>query len=123
MLSDKPVMVMLPATDIKRATDFYGGKLGLKVVEETEGMVILEVHGVKIMVYKREQTKAEHTAFTFVVENVEHEVKELKEKGIVFEEYDTEEIKTENSIATHGELKSAWFKDTEGNILAIGNKG
>jgi hypothetical protein len=50
---------------------------------------------------------------------VEREVAELKKRGVVFEEYDTSEMKTVNGIMTGGDAKSAWFKDSEGNIMAI----
>ena len=53
------------------------------------------------------------------VQDVESEVAELKAKGVVFEEYSSPEMKTENSIMTAGGAKAAWFKDSEGNIMAI----
>jgi len=53
------------------------------------------------------------------VSDVETEVAELKKRGVVFEEYDMPGLKTENSIATGGGAKTAWFKDSEGNILAV----
>ena len=54
-----------------------------------------------------------------MVKDIEKEVKELKEKGVVFEEYDSEVTKTVNSIATIEGGRSSWFKDTEGNILSV----
>ena len=53
------------------------------------------------------------------VDDVAREVAELKARGVKFEEYDMPGVKTENSIATAGGAKTAWFKDTEGNILAV----
>jgi hypothetical protein len=53
------------------------------------------------------------------VSNIEEEVNALRGKGVIFEEYDMPEIKTQNSIATQGSVKAAWFKDSEGNILCI----
>ena len=50
---------------------------------------------------------------------MEREVADLKSRGVVFEEYDFPNLKTQNGIATAGNAKSAWFKDSEGNILAI----
>jgi len=61
------------------------------------------------------------TAF-WVVDDVEAEVAELKARGVVFEEYDMPEMKTVNSIATTGGAKTAWFKDSEGNILAVSQR-
>ena len=54
--------------------------------------------------------------------DVEAEVADLKARGVVFEEYDMPGIKMKNSIATGGGAKTAWFKDTEGNILAISQR-
>jgi hypothetical protein len=56
------------------------------------------------------------------VKDVKAEVAELKKKGVVFEEYDMPGLKTVNSIATGGGASTAWFKDTEGNILAIAQR-
>jgi predicted enzyme related to lactoylglutathione lyase len=63
-------------------------------------------------------TSKASTAF-WTVDDVEAEVTQLKAKGVVFEEYDMPGIKTVNSIATGGGARTAWFKDTEGNIMAI----
>src|SRR5207253_3046116 len=53
------------------------------------------------------------------VDDIAHEVSELKARGVTFEDYDMPGIKTVNSIATAGGAKSAWFRDTEGNIMAL----
>jgi hypothetical protein len=66
-------------------------------------------------------TSKASTAF-WSVDDVEAEVAALKAQGVVFEEYDMPGIKTENGIATGGGAKTAWFKDTEGNILAISQR-
>jgi hypothetical protein len=55
-------------------------------------------------------------------DDVEAEVAELKSRGVVFEEYDMPGLKTKNSIATGGGAKTAWFKDSEGNILAVSQR-
>ena len=66
-------------------------------------------------------TSKASTAF-WSVDDVAAEVAELKARGVVFEEYDFPGLKTEKSIATGGGAKTAWFKDTEGNILAISQR-
>jgi predicted enzyme related to lactoylglutathione lyase len=112
----------LVAEDMKRVKEFYSQKLGLEIQGEffDGGMLLLKAgNGTNIVIYKKGKATAENTAVSFAVENVEKEVQELKAKGIVFEEYNNENLKTVNSIATHGTAKAAWFKDTEGNILAI----
>jgi len=72
-----------------------------------------------LYVYQRSATKADHTVASFKVNDLEAEVKELKAKGVKFEEIAIPGIKTVNGIATMGKMKAAWFKDTEGNILSI----
>ena len=66
-------------------------------------------------------TSKASTAFR-VVKDVAAEVAELKARGVVFEEYDMPGIKMENSIASAGGAKTAWFKDSEGNILAVSQR-
>jgi predicted enzyme related to lactoylglutathione lyase len=123
MLASSPVAVTLPAVDIDRAKKFYTEVLGLKIIdlEEYEGVALFEAgKGTQIMFYEREGTKAEHTAATFAVEDIEAVVDGLTEKGVVFEQYDMDEIKTDaRGIATIETAKAAWFTDTEGNIIAI----
>jgi len=53
------------------------------------------------------------------VDDIEHEVADLKSRGVKFENYDTGQIKTKNGIAEPGDVKAAWFKDTEGNTMAL----
>ena len=122
MLSNSKVMPNLPVVNLKRARGFYEQKLGLKPNgEEQNDQVTYNCGGgTGLHLYTRnEPTKPEHTSATFEVNSVEESVKELKSKGVKFEEYDIPGIKTVNSIATVGNDKGAWFKDTEGNILCV----
>ena len=125
MLIKADVYPTLPAVDIKRARKFYEETLGLKVVKEdpSPGIQVEAADGTGLYIYQRAATKADHTVAGFIVKDVEAEVKELKAKGVKFEEYDMPDmgIKTVNGVATMDGMKSAWFKDTEGNILAISN--
>ncbi len=124
LLNESTIIATLPATDIKRARKFYEEKLGLKlVVEGSNNELIFEGGwGSMIALYQRAPVKAEHTMATFQVHNLEDTIKELRSKGVKFENYDLPGIKTENGIATmKGGIydKGAWFKDSEGNILGI----
>ena len=121
MLTDKAVAAILPAADLERAANFYEDKLGLKEEDRSGGGVLLGAGmGTKIFIYEKPGgTKADHTVAGFNVDNVEREVEELRAKGITFEEYDMPGLKTINGIATMDSVKSAWFKDTEGNIIAL----
>jgi catechol 2,3-dioxygenase-like lactoylglutathione lyase family enzyme len=120
MLVNAPVAPTIPVVDLERASKFYQDKLGLKPSGETlQGKFFEAGNGTQILLYQREPTKADHTVLGFNVQNIEQEVKDLREKGIVFEEYDLPNLKTTNGIAIMGKDKAAWFKDTEGNILAL----
>ncbi|MBU2607957.1 MAG: VOC family protein [Chloroflexi bacterium] len=125
MLNNAPVHVTLPVVDLHRAHEFYEGKLGLKVIQTdpSPGALLQAGEGTSIYLYQRAATKADHTAASFKVKDVEATVKELKAKGIVFEDIEVPGmgVKTVDGVATFGELKAAWFKDTEGNILGISN--
>lgn len=125
MLSNAMVYPTIPAVDLNRARKFYEGTLGLKVVMEDPSPAITFQAGGNCLlyVYQRGMTKADHTVLEFQVENLEAEVKELRSKGVKFEEYDMPQmgIKTVNGIATMKDgTKGSWFKDTEGNILGLG---
>ena len=112
----------LPVVDIERDKKFYQEKLGFKVVKEDPSPgVLLKAGSSNLYLYQREATKADHTEAALTVKNVEATMKELREKGVVFEEYDLPNLKTVNGLFSMDGYRSAWFKDTEGNIIAISN--
>ena len=122
MLSKAKAHPTLPVTDIERARKFYGETLELKLREElAPGHLLYDAgEGTFLIVYERPTpTKADSTAASFFVDDVEATVKGLKDRGVVFEEYDFPGLQTVNSIATMGNVKGAWFKDPDGNILAV----
>ncbi len=121
MLTNAPLFANLPAENLERAKAFYQEKLGLKLLPQMmPGTASFQCgNGTRLEIYEREPTKADHTVATFEVDDVESTVRDLKSSGVVFEEYDFPDFKTENSIAALGGSKAAWFKDTEGNILCI----
>lgn len=124
MLTNSPIVPYIPVADVARARKFYEGKLGLKVKEEYAGGVIYECgNGSWVFMYPSAGagTSKASTAF-WAVDDVAAEVADLKARGVVFEEYSMPGIKTVNSIATSGGAKTAWFKDSEGNILAVSQR-
>ena len=127
MLTNAKVHPTLPAVDVERAKKFYQETLGLKVLQEdpSPGALLQAGEGSTIYIYQRGATKADHTVAGFSVKDVEATVKELKAKGVVFEDVDFLGLKTIEGIVTmtlpSGEFKGAWFKDTEGNTLAVTN--
>ncbi len=123
MLTKATVHPTLPAVDIGRARKFYQDTLGLKVLAEdpSPGIVFQAGNDSSLYVYQRGATKADHTVASFTVDDVEATVKELKAKGVKFEDIDMPGIKTIDGIARMNGVTGAWFKDTEGNILAVTN--
>jgi len=111
----------LPAKDIGRAREFYEGKLGFKPKQETAGGVIYEFgERTACFLYPTPNAGTSKASQAFwQVDDVEREVADLTARGVRFEEYDMPGLKTKNGIATGGGAKTAWFKDSEGNILAI----
>jgi len=123
MLRTAPIRAYIPISDLSRARNFYEKTLGLTPKEEYAGGVIYECGGAEVFMYptKNAGTSKASQAF-WQVDDVETEVAELKARGVVFEEYDMPGTKMKNSIATRGGAKTAWFKDTEGNILAVSQR-
>jgi catechol 2,3-dioxygenase-like lactoylglutathione lyase family enzyme len=122
MLSKFMVVPTLPVTNLERAKQFYGEVLGLKLSDVLgAGHVLFKAgRGTSLVIYERPTpTKADNTAASFMVDNIDASMKELRKKGVVFEEYDFPGLKTVNGIATLENEKSAWFKDPDGNILAV----
>jgi catechol 2,3-dioxygenase-like lactoylglutathione lyase family enzyme len=119
MLSDAPAHATLPAQDLERAKRFYGETLGLTPERELPGGVFYSVgNGTRFLVYPAAgQASGAHTQLGFRVDDIRSEVDALLERGVSFEEYD--DPKTEDGVATMGDVRAAWFKDSEGNTIGI----
>jgi predicted enzyme related to lactoylglutathione lyase len=123
MLSTSPIRAYIPASDIARARKFYEGIVGLVPKIEYSGGVIYDCGGSEVFLYPTPNAGTSKASQAFwQVSNVEAEVTDLKSRGVKFEEYDMPGIQMTNSIATGGGAKTAWFKDTEGNILAVSQR-
>jgi catechol-2,3-dioxygenase len=121
MLKDAPIIPYIPARDVARARAFYEEKVGLVPREEVAGGVVYECgKGSWIFLYPTPNAGTSRASQAFwQVADIEAEVAQLKKKGVVFEEYNMPGLKTVNGIMTNGNDKAAWFKDPEGNIMAI----
>jgi predicted enzyme related to lactoylglutathione lyase len=121
MLSDHQVMAALPAQDYDRAVRFYKEKLDLTPSEEgPDGATFRCAGGTSLLVFpSMGEASGTHTQAGFEVSDLSAEVSDLKANGVTFLEYDTPELKTVDGIAELGEEKGAWFKDSEGNIIAL----
>ncbi len=122
MLAGRTLSPSLPASDIERAKAFYREKLDLKPVEETEnGDARYESGDGTFLLYQSQFAGTNQaTAAGWMVDDVAATVAGLRNRGVVFEEYDFGEFKTEDGIMAFPDgSKGAWFKDSEGNILGL----
>jgi catechol 2,3-dioxygenase-like lactoylglutathione lyase family enzyme len=120
MLGKADATPMLAVKDLDRARKFYEENLGLKQVDDFGEGFMLKSGETQVSVYRSEfagTNKA--TALTFDVEDIEDKVRALKEKGISFEHYDLEGLTPKGDIFEGEGMKTAWFKDPDGNILSL----
>jgi catechol 2,3-dioxygenase-like lactoylglutathione lyase family enzyme len=119
------VEAIVTASDMAKAKEFYEGVLGLSGGPETQdgGITYECAEGTSIHVYPSDNAgQSGATLAAWTTDDVDGTVEELASKGVQFEQYDMDPIKTnEKGIAEFGGDKIAWFKDPDGNILAIGS--
>jgi catechol 2,3-dioxygenase-like lactoylglutathione lyase family enzyme len=129
-LEPSKVATRLPAQDLRRARAFYSEKLGMEPVEERPGGLLYRCgEGEFALFQSAGGPSGAHTQMAFEVEDLEAVVEELRERGVVFEDYDFPGLTTVNGIAEvegnypskggKGE-RAAWFRDSEGNLFGIG---
>jgi predicted enzyme related to lactoylglutathione lyase len=115
---------MLPAQDLERAKAFYRDKVGLTPTQERDPMggLLYELSdGTGFAVFLSSgKASGTHTQLALEVPDLDATVKDLRARGLKFEEYDTPQLKTVNGIADIAGTKVAFFKDSEGNLIAIG---
>ena len=122
MLTNTDAIATIAVKTLDTARKFYEGTLGLKVVgSEGEEVVMFKSGGTTVNVYRSQfagTNKA--TALTWGVGGrLEEIVKSLKTKGVTFEHYDMPGGKLEGDIHVFGKMRTAWFKDPDGNILNV----
>jgi predicted enzyme related to lactoylglutathione lyase len=110
----------IPARDLARARAFYEGTLGFKAKQEINGGVVYaSAGGTAAFLYPTPNAGTSKASQAFWdVKDIEAEVAELKGRGVVFEQYDMPGTDA-NGITTAGGARAAWFKDSEGNIMAV----
>jgi catechol 2,3-dioxygenase-like lactoylglutathione lyase family enzyme len=122
-LSDQRIGATIAVSDMGRAREFYEGKLGLSPgpMNEEGGAIYLCGEGTTLLVYRSEHAgKASATVATWEVGDLDQLVDELGSRGIAFEQYD-EPLKTDaRGIHSFGGHRVAWFRDPDGNVIAVG---
>ncbi|MFD5267468.1 VOC family protein [Streptomyces sp. NPDC058335] len=130
-LAGARVATRLPAQDLDRARRFYAERLGLHPVDERPGGLLYRCEGGAEFVLFRSMgaSPGTFTQMAFEVDDIEAVVTELKRRGVVFEEVDVPGFRTVDNIAEidgnypskgAGAERGAWFHDSEGNLLGIG---
>jgi catechol 2,3-dioxygenase-like lactoylglutathione lyase family enzyme len=130
MLAGSGVATRLPARDLERARAFYAEKLGLEPIEERPGGLRYRcARGEFALFQSSGAPSGSRTQMAFEVDDLPAAVSQLKARGVVFEDYDLPGLTTVDGIAevagnypSKGGVgeRAAWFKDSEGNLLAIG---
>ena len=125
MIGTTGAIPIVPVSNLERGIAFYTEKLGLELEEQNESLpqnreARFKVGPTKFGIYESVGAgQSRHTLASFEVEDIEATAADLRARGLTFEEYDMPGLKTENGIADIGHEKAAWFKDADGNILAI----
>jgi catechol 2,3-dioxygenase-like lactoylglutathione lyase family enzyme len=129
-LSDGRVATRLPAQDLERARRFYAEKLGLEPVEERPGGLLYRCGDTEFALFASAGTASgDHTQMGWEVEDIDATVRELRDRGVEFEDYDLPGIRTVDGIAdiegnypSKGDIgeRAVWLRDSEGNLLGIG---
>jgi catechol 2,3-dioxygenase-like lactoylglutathione lyase family enzyme len=128
-LRDGDVATRLPAQDLDRARVFYAEKLGLEPIEERPGGLLYRCGTSYFALFASTgRPSGEHTQMGWSVDDLDTVVDDLRSRGVVFEHVDVPGLQTVNDIAVvegnypskgSGE-RAAWFRDSEGNLLGIG---
>jgi predicted enzyme related to lactoylglutathione lyase len=120
MLEGARVHTTLPAKDVERAKAFYTKKVGATPGESSPGGTFLTLGETRFVIYPTPNpSRGGHTQMGISVKDVDAAVRELRDRGVAFEDYDMPGLKTVNGMADTPGGKAAWFKDTEGNTIGL----
>jgi catechol 2,3-dioxygenase-like lactoylglutathione lyase family enzyme len=121
MLGDNEATATIAVKNLPKARKFYEETLGLRPVHtEGEEAVSYQSGNTRVLVYHSQYAGTNKaTAATWMVSDIESLVKDLKARGITFEQYDMPGVTRKGDIHFAGPLKNAWFKDPDGNIIAL----
>jgi len=124
MLGDKDAVANIAVRNLQVARKFYEDTLGLtQVGAEGEELIVFRSGQSTINVYRsRYAGTNQATAVTWTVGDVEGVIRALKAKGVTFEHYDIPDLTRNGDVHVAGDIKVAWFKDPDGNILNIVNR-
>ena len=121
MLENATAVAVIPVHDLSKAKTFYEKMLGLPPMkaDHGDGESFYSIGNTGLMVYETHADLGEATKVTILVKDLDKEMSDLKNHGIKFEDFELPEFKTVNGVAEDEHGKTAWFKDLEGNWIAL----
>lgn len=125
MLARAGIVAIVPVSDVEAAIRFYGETLGLELQERRDDLPenreaeFKAGQGTLLLYESVGAGKSRHTVAGFRVDDVDATVATLRERGVEFEDYNLPELKTEGGVAAVGDVRAAWCRDPDGNLLAI----
>src|SRR5262245_23157995 len=120
MLGDKNAIATVAVKNLETAKSFYEGTLGLTKEMENREVLAFRTGQSKLFVYRSPYAGTNKaTAVTFVAEEVDDLVRILKGRGVTFEHYDLPKMTRQGDIHVAGSMRTAWFKDPDGNIFSL----
>ena len=123
MLRNYPVYASIAVKDLGKARAFYEQTLGFTTSMESDEGVMYDSGGTRLFVYPSQFAgTAQQTVASWEVDDLDKVAEDLRGRGIRFEQYDFPGLKTVDGIAEIQGVKGAWFKDPDGNIIAVGQQ-
>jgi len=125
VLVNAEIAAIVPVSNVDKAVEFYGGKLGLELqvrrddLPENREAEFRAGDGTLVVYESVGAGQSRATVAGFRVDDLESAIAGLRERGVAFEDYDLPDLKTENGIASIGDLRAAWARDPDGNIIAF----
>ena len=118
----KEAVTVLPASDLARAKAFYHDAFGFVPAEVRSGDLVYRPQpGIAFEIYETPNAgSAKNTQMCFLTDDLEGDMQQLRSRGIVFEDYDFPGLKTVDGIADMDGERAAWFRDSEGNFICLG---
>jgi catechol 2,3-dioxygenase-like lactoylglutathione lyase family enzyme len=125
VLEKSEIAAIVPVSDVDKAVEFYGSTLGLRLdvrrddLPENKEAEFRAGDGTLVVYESVAAGQSRGTLAGFRVDDIDAVVAGLRERGVAFEDYDLPDLKTENGIAQIGDLRAAWARDPDGNIIAF----
>jgi catechol 2,3-dioxygenase-like lactoylglutathione lyase family enzyme len=129
MLDNARITAIVPVSNIEAALEFYEGALGLRLDVRRDDLPTnreaeLSAGSGTLLLYESvEAGQSRHTVSGFRVEDLDSVVAAVRARGVILEEYDLPNLRTVDGIASMGDIRAAWCKDPDGNIIAIESLG